>query len=178
MGLGLPVSYSIMQSLGGSIKVFSKDGKGAEFKVLIPVRSEEEKTEILSTEKKTGLGTGKILVVDDEKSIRELLSNILRSSGFTMKKAENGKNALALAEAFQPDVILLDLIMPETNTEELIKQLLVTLPEVSIIAVTGVGAVELEKWRVKLAGYGITDIILKPFDTQKLIDVIRGVLLR
>jgi len=66
--------------------------------------------------------------------------------------------------------------MPETNTEELIKELLKLLPNVKIIAVTGVGISELENWRPKLESYGIKDIVLKPFDSSKLIEIIKDLL--
>jgi DNA-binding response OmpR family regulator len=67
--------------------------------------------------------TPKIAVVEDDPSIREMYLLKLGLSGFTVEGAANGVEGLALAETFRPDLILLDLLMPEMNGDEMLQQL-------------------------------------------------------
>ena len=65
----------------------------------------------------------KILIIDDEEPIRNLYSYKFKISGFEVKSADNGRNGIKLTQEFNPDIILLDLMMPEMNGEEFLKEI-------------------------------------------------------
>ncbi|GEM_PF-2199246 len=169
IGLGLAVSYSIVKGLGGEIKVESIEGRGAKFTVSIPAVSVN--TAELAAPSLADLPPtrgGKILVVDDEKPILGLMKTILGAAGYSVETAESGKEALLALEKFKADVVLLDMVLPGTNLEGLLKDLQSRFPEISVIVVTGLGAAEMNNWQTVLNKYGICSVVLKPFDFSRL----------
>lgn len=110
----------------------------------------------------------KILVVDDEKNIRELLKIKFEAGGFRCLTAENGKEAIEIAKYRQPSLIILDLIMPVMGGFEAYKALKAdpSTKNIPIIAYTAQNAdVVAEKG---LEALDIVDFVLKPFDTKVL----------
>ena len=115
----------------------------------------------------------RILVVDDEKIIRDLTSMILRARGFEVLTAENGEAGMALIEEQRPAVVLLDYMMPYMDGLTALKKIREGYPETYVIMFTGKGSEEIA---VELMKAGASDYILKPFNNQDLIDRLETVL--
>jgi hypothetical protein len=115
----------------------------------------------------------RILVVDDEKIIRELTSMILRARGFEVLTAENGEAGMALIEEQRPAVVLLDYMMPHMDGLTALKRIREGYPETYVIMFTGKGSEEIA---VELMKSGASDYILKPFNNQDLVDRLETVL--
>ncbi len=116
----------------------------------------------------------RILVIDDLPDNLFLLSSILEEEGYTVNVAEDANSALTLLPQFLPDLILLDVMMPEINGYELTRKIrqdseLGGLPIVLITA-------SIESCRIKGLACGATDFIRKPIDTEELLTVIQQIL--
>lgn len=117
----------------------------------------------------------RILVVDDEDAVIELLTRYLSKHGYQVDSASNGVEMYARIVQNQPDLILLDLELPGTHGLNLVKDLRVKLKDVGIIIVTGTG-VEIDM--VVALEIGADDYVQKPFEQRPLLARIRSVLRR
>ncbi len=125
-GLGLSIANKMTKILGGNIKVKSKLGKGSVFTVTIPIEWHEDilLTEEFSFGNKSSESMDKmILVVDDDPKIVKDISEYLNEAGYKTMGATSGKEALELAENYQPFAITLDIIMPEMDGWEVLQKL-------------------------------------------------------
>jgi len=107
----------------------------------------------------------RILVVDDEESIRKSLVGALADEGYEVFDAEDGKKALELAETTRPHLILLDIWMPQMDGMEVLKRLKTDFPEVAVIMISGHGTIETA---VKAAKLGAYDFVEKPLSLEKI----------
>ncbi len=107
----------------------------------------------------------KLLVVDDEQSIRRLCMTIGTSLGFTCSEAESAESAVTRLETDPPDLVLTDLKLPNQSGVELLKQVRNILPRTEIAIMTGHGSIESAVDAMKLGAY---DYIEKPFRVEKL----------
>ena len=129
-GLGLPICKEIIDHHGGRIWLDSEIGKGSTFYFAIPFKKikaasskpmhldaliKQLKEQVLFSKIKTNGKNATILVVDDEESIRSLLHQELNEAGYLVEEASNGKEALESVRKHRPDLILLDIMMPELN---------------------------------------------------------------
>lgn len=114
----------------------------------------------------------KILVVDDERVILELTSMILRSKGYQVLTAENGREGVALIERENPALVLLDYMMPGMDGMTALRTIRERFPRTYVIMFTGKGSEEIA---VELMKAGASDYILKPFNNQDLVDRIENV---
>src|SRR5882762_9772425 len=120
----------------------------------------ENLRETMSDETKT-----RLLVVDDEQSIRRLCMTIGNTLGYSCTEAETAETALARLESEAPDLILTDLKLPTMSGVELLKQSKVTLPHTEVAIMTGHGSIESAVDAMKLGAY---DYIEKPFRVEKM----------
>jgi hypothetical protein len=115
-GLGLVISQHYCSMLGGGIELESELDVGTTFRVRLPATPLEaapEASEETGTAKTEGEANGaRILVVDDDPVVRDLLGRHLGRDGFNVQTAANGKDAVEIAKSFLPDVITLDVLMP------------------------------------------------------------------
>jgi UDP-3-O-[3-hydroxymyristoyl] N-acetylglucosamine deacetylase len=111
----------------------------------------------------------KVLIIDDEKNIVESLSSILRDEGFSVFSAADGKEGLSLFEEVRPNVVLLDVWMPEMDGLEVLKLIREKDPEAVIIVISGHGTISTAVEAVKL---GATDFLEKPLSIEKVLEVI------
>jgi DNA-binding response OmpR family regulator len=108
-----------------------------------------------------GDGLGRILIVDDEQSVREVLGEYFSEQGYDVEAAASGEQALAIVARSAPDLILLDVRMPGLDGVATLRRLREIVPEVSVIMVTANEDVGLARETLKL---GALDYVAKPFD--------------
>jgi PAS domain S-box-containing protein len=123
-GLGLSVVYGIVQSLGGDVGVKSSPGRGARFEVVLPCRFAEESLVEAHVEE-AARGQGElILLVDDEKVLRDLGKDILESHGYRVETVASGEEALDyLRDARDVALVILDVVMPGLGGNETYRRL-------------------------------------------------------
>ncbi len=137
-GLGLSVSYSIIERHAGSISVDSEPGKGTVFTVDLPaVLPESSFAGVL--DKTDDPSTLRILVVDDERSVRETLAEMLVGVDHKVELAESGHEAVEKMRNGTFDFVFTDLAMPEMDGWETARAIRKDWPDVRIVLVTGYG---------------------------------------
>jgi two-component system chemotaxis response regulator CheY len=106
--------------------------------------------------------------------MRKLLRNILFSGGFDIVgEAENGKQAIELYERLKPDLVTMDIVMPEMNGIEALRRIKTMDPKAKVIMCTAVGQEQMVKTAIKL---GVKGYIVKPFQAIKVIEEVKKVL--
>jgi two-component system OmpR family response regulator len=120
-------------------------------------------------------GEARLLVVDDEETILELLSGSLRLAGFEVTTAASGREALRVAAASRPDLILLDVMMPDGDGFEVVRRMRSSSPDVPVIFLSARDGV-----RERIAGLALggDDYVTKPFSLDEVLERIRAVLRR
>jgi PAS domain S-box-containing protein len=141
-GLGLATTYGAVRQSNGFIDVYSQVGKGATFKIYLPVVGmDAESLTTPSPDDPDALRGGKesILVVEDEQRVRDLVSRSLSAFGYEVLVASSGADAVALATARQTPINLLltDVIMPGMNGRELAERLTQLHPEMRVLFTSG-----------------------------------------
>lgn len=170
-GLGLAISRQLVELMGSRIEVESQVGEGSTFRfaIALPV-AERERTDHNSSRHIRGYrGTRRtVLVVDDRLENRRVLLDLLTPLGFGVTLAENGRDAVSLAEAANPDLILMDLVMPEMMGFEAVP-LIRALPGLADVPIIAVSASVLEAERVQSREMGCDDFLQKPVEADKLL---------
>jgi DNA-binding NtrC family response regulator len=114
---------------------------------------------------------GSILVVDDESAIRENLELLLSDANYKVTLAENGTEGLKKLESEYFDLVLLDVMMPDKNGLEVLREIHLSSPETAIIMITAFGTIENAVTAIKA---GAADYVTKPWDNEKLLLDIRN----
>jgi two-component system KDP operon response regulator KdpE len=115
-----------------------------------------------------------ILIIDDEPQIRKLLEITLESNGYKVLQAQNGKEGVTLAASHQPDLILLDIGLPDKNGQEILKELRSWYTKPILI----LSVLNTETEIVTALDNGATDYLTKPFRTAELLARIRSAIRR
>ncbi len=114
----------------------------------------------------------RILVVDDDPDIRDMLRRMLESAGYEVIDAPDGKEALTLTDNSQPDAIITDVLMPEKDGLETILELRRNAPDVKIIAISGGDRVPAENYLRTAQRLGAQHTLCKPFRCRELLDAV------
>ena len=120
----------------------------------------------------------KILVIDDDALIRDLLSCMLEIEGHSVVAAENGIEGVARHRAELPDLTITDMIMPEQGGAETISQILQATPDARIVAISGGGSLDGTHPLIVAKGLGVIEILPKPFSATELIACVTRSLIR
>jgi nitrogen-specific signal transduction histidine kinase/CheY-like chemotaxis protein len=170
-GLGLSVSYSIIERHEGSISVASEPGSGTVFTIDLPaaaVKSESEEAPPENVE----MPSLSILVVDDEPSVRETLAEMLEVMGHHVLLAESGQDALQTLARNNCSLVFTDLAMPEMDGWETTREIRKRWPEMSVVLVTGYGTGTLPP---EGEDNLVNGIIGKPFDFAQISETIMSI---
>lgn len=167
-GMGLAVSYGIIQEHEGTIGVESRLGEGTSFHILLP-RAEESHKERRDKVDKRPRKAARVMVVDDEKMVRTILGKLLRLKGHSVVQAESGEEAIQLADSHEFDVVFTDLGMPKMNGRQLARKLRDRHPHLPIVLLTG-------DTEAGEPGAEIDVVLSKPFKIEQLEITIQDVL--
>lgn len=174
-GLGLSTVYTIVKQYGGDIFVYSEVEKGSTFKVYLPITEEMEIIEQKEIEKGDLNGKNEtILVVEDDDSVRGIIIKILKEANYNVISTSNPEEAIRqVAMNKGIDILLCDVILPQTNGLELSKILIEKIPKMKIILMSGYSKEILTHHKLNEGSF---NLIQKPFDSMTLKKRIREVL--
>ncbi|HOO57351.1 MAG TPA: PAS domain S-box protein [bacterium] len=174
-GLGLSTTLGIIKNHGGHIEMSSVPGEGTVVDIYLPVsvNCEVGEKETRKAEPMKGIGT--ILAVDDEPGILLLLERILNRAGYSVLKAACGKDALDVFETGRDDIdaVVLDLMMPEMDGEELFAKLLEIKPDVKVILSSGIS---IDGHAGSIMDKGVCGFVQKPFVISDLLGAVSEIL--
>jgi CheY-like chemotaxis protein len=177
-GLGLATSYSIINKHGGVITVTSKVGTGTAFLIYLPA-SDKEVPKKEKAEPAAITGSGRILIMDDEESVRNTAGEILAHAGYRVGYANDGAEAidryLGAMEAGDPfDAVILDLTIPGgMGGQETLEKLLEIAPEAKAIVSSGYAHGPI---MADYREHAFKGVIAKPYRTDELCRVVQKVL--
>lgn len=175
-GLGLSTVYGIVKQSGGSIWVYSEVGLGTTFKLYFPVSGPDGSSGERAPFASAGVGSERILVVDDEDAIRHLVRRLLTNAGYEVVEVSSGREALARVrdrEAPPVDLVLTDLVMPEMSGTQLAAELDRERPRVKILLATGYST---DAVAGRLPADRDWNLIGKPFSIDHLLREVRRIL--
>lgn len=167
-GMGLAVSYGIIQEHDAQIEVHSKPGTGTRFTLTFPPAEADLRTSV-SPAKPLPVRKARILVVDDEKGVRTVLCKMLALRGHTPIAAASGAEALALTDTETFDLVFTDQGMPEMSGRSLAHTLRRRFPDLPIVLITGDTEAGNPDESVSL-------VLAKPFKLEHLDDAVRRLL--
>ena len=175
-GLGMSAVMGIIRGHHGAIKLYTELGKGSTFKILLPASNKTEQTNPTNEPNvNTWSPTGKALVIDDDESIRDTASAMLRDIGFTtVLTAENGLIGVEVYQEYHQDIqmVLLDMTMPKLGGEATFRELRRINPSVTVILSSGYNEQEATQ---RFTGKGLSGFIQKPYLPDKLIEIVHDV---
>ena len=162
-GLGLAAVLGIVRGHNGALKVFSEESWGTTFKILLPcAEGVAEEVAAVMPSLANWRGSGQVLVVDDEETVRVTTARMLEASGFTTKLADNGRTGVEEFTASPDDftLVVLDLTMPHMDGDEAFRLIRKLRPEARVLLMSGFNEQEA---LARFAGKGLAGFIQKPF---------------
>jgi signal transduction histidine kinase/ActR/RegA family two-component response regulator len=170
-GLGLPIVKKLLALSDSEIEVQSELGRGSTFSFTLSyeVSLETKQQEEIVVLDVNSLTNKRILIAEDNRINQTVTKKILEKNGVICTIAENGLEAVNCMDREPYDLILMDLNMPVKNGFDATKEIRVLDPVIPIIALT---AVEIEEVRNEIYEAGMNDIIVKPYDVNKFIQII------
>ena len=187
-GLGMAITKNIVDMMGGTIEVASKQGVGTEFKVSfvfricsdLQERQDKEKSRKNTVAKGSRVQTGRILLAEDVELNQEIAVTILGDAGFETEVAKNGQVAVEMLQKSEPGyykVILMDIQMPVMNGYEATREIRqLQNKELASIPIIAMSANAFEEDRQEALKCGMNGHIAKPIDVGNLFDTLDEVL--
>jgi CheY-like chemotaxis protein/two-component sensor histidine kinase len=179
LGIGLTVVRKVIELHGGTTEAHSSGlSHGSEFIVRLPaVRSPARQAKIPAAKRAQPVQTWRVLVVDDNADSADSIAAILETSGHEVEVAYSAQRALEMAVEYQPDIMLLDIGLPDMDGYEVAKHLRQTpeLKQMRLIAITGYGQ-QSDRQRSREAGFD--EHVVKPVEWQKLEELLASLMQR
>jgi PAS domain S-box-containing protein len=179
-GLGLSAVLGIVRGHNGAVRIDTAPGEGTTFRVLFPTCDEASTAEAESLSKtgdsgESWSGAGSVLVVDDDETVRDVATRMLKRMGFDVLTAPDGGAALRLFEERGDEIVcvLLDLTMPQMDGVECFRELRRLKPDVRVILSSGYNEQEATQ---RFTGEGLAGFVQKPYVKDILSDRIRKIL--
>ncbi|MEE4264000.1 MAG: PAS domain S-box protein [Desulfobacteraceae bacterium] len=176
-GLGLASVYGIIKSHGGYINVYSEQEKGTVFTIYLPASQKAASSEKETAPTTIMKGNGTILLIDDEKMILDVGTELLEELGYTVQAAMSGQEAI---DVFQKDrkkidLVIMDMIMPEMGGGETFDRLKQIDPDVKVLLSSGYS---INGQATKIMRRGCDGFIQKPFNMNQLAEKVQQILVR
>ncbi|MDL1956198.1 MAG: response regulator [Candidatus Desulfofervidus auxilii] len=173
-GLGLASVYGIIKNHEGFITVYSKKGKGTTFNIYLPASKKGIQKEKTSS-KEILKGNETILIIDDEEEILKVTAEMLKSLGYKVIMANDGKEAIEIYQKNKKDIqlVILDIIMPGMNGKEIYETLRTINPKIKVIISSGYS---FNNQINEILKQECAAFIQKPFSLKELSQIIRKVL--
>jgi PAS domain S-box-containing protein len=170
-GLGLPISNSLVQLMGGELWVESTIGEGTTFFFTLPLVIDEvrEESQVLISNKTYNWENKRILIAEDEELNWLFIREMLRKTGSEILRAKNGIEAVSVTKKVSPDMILMDIKMPEMDGIEATKKIRNFNKEVPIIAQTAFVMAEEKEESMRV---GCNHFVTKPLDRTIVMEII------
>ncbi len=170
-GLGLAIAHSIVTQHGGFIEVSSEGGQGTVFSIYFPRTKARPKEPKIERPFRPQASSGRILVVDDEESVCQILRDMLESLGYQIDFSLSAEEALSRLKKASYDLLITDVVMPQMSGPELALKAQRIYPEIKVIYISGYAG-EL------LARYGVRpeDCLSKPITLEALSSKVRRAL--
>ena len=175
-GLGMAAVLGIVRGHKGAIKIYSEKGLGTTFRLLFPALPTRAAPQAASSAEETlWQGSGTVLLVDDEETIREVGRDMLQELGFSVVTASNGRDGVDVFARQNGEIVcvLLDLTMPQLDGEQTFRELRRLNPEVRVIISSGYNEQEVSE---RFVGKGVAGFINKPYKLGEMSGKLREIL--
>jgi len=181
-GLGLAMVHGIMQNHYGAVHVESEVGKGTTFELYFPQvlesQTKQETVTTTHTHPRAMQKNKKILIVDDEEMLRELLVEQLTEVGYAVYEASNGVEAIEVlkrlcAEQVEVDAVVLDMNMPKMDGAKAFAEIRTLFPKMPILIATGYAEDDVVR---QLQQTGTSGVLVKPYDADLLLEKLNALL--
>ncbi|MDJ0782641.1 MAG: ATP-binding protein [Desulfosarcinaceae bacterium] len=178
-GLGLPISKNLVEMMGGQIALQSQTGEGSVFTITLPqVPEPESARQEASPEaadrdesQRIAFEPATVLLADDLEINRQLIIEALRHSPLAISEATNGREALNLARETRPDIILMDIRMPEMDGHTAIAHIQQE-PELAAVPVIALTASGMKEDIAQIQRSGFDDYLIRPFNREQLLAIL------
>lgn len=178
-GLGLAVCHSIIEHNGGAIQLLSSEGKGSTFTVSLPLdngvqlRSLKRAVDQKEKEKPVEQEVCRILIIDDERLLNEMLQECLKAAGYEADGAYDGVEGIGMLRYKEYHLILLDVRMPRKDGLEVLDFMKNEYPDIPVIIITGLASLQEIKDTVKKGAFAC---LKKPFVLEKVLATVNKAL--